>query len=46
MSKIEKQRFLSNHWSRIKELQNSNDPYKWELIDLLSREYEQVKGSL
>lgn len=42
----EKQRFLSNHWRRIKELQNSNDVNKYVLIDLLSKEYEQVKRSL
>lgn len=42
----EKQRFLSDHWCRIKELQNSNDINKHVLIDLLSKEYQQVKRSL
>jgi len=42
----EKQKFLSSHWIRIKKLQNSVNPYKWELISLLSREYEQVKRNL
>ena len=42
----DKQRFLSNHWLRIKTLQNSNDPSKHKLINLLSREYQQVKASL
>jgi len=42
----DKQRFLSDHWLRIKTLQNSNDPSKHKLISLLSKEYQQVKASL
>jgi hypothetical protein len=46
MNKKYLQDFLTDHWIRIKKLQNSNDPHKQELIALLSKEYSNAKKLL
>lgn len=39
-------RQISDHYARIKTLQNSSDPFKNELIALLSKEYQFFKQQL
>ncbi len=46
MDNKEKQKFMSDHYIRIKRLQNSDDPYKHVLINQLAIEYDNVKRSL
>jgi hypothetical protein len=40
------QSLLSHHYCEIKRLQNSNEPFKYENINLLSIEYAQFKQEL